>query len=160
MFFPNTIYVIWWSFHKMQWPWCKTFLRGDYTTRIGNFILYDNFLTNSLKFIKVYIIRKGILRGKHRVQKNILLCFQKCLYSMFTRAQNRHSLFIECIFFFFLKGWSQILTLILPGGSRIFPCRPKTKKKVTKAIEVIQTTSFAVIVKKKKWGYPPSDGVG
>ena len=27
-------------------------LRGDYTTRFGNFILYYNFLTNSLKFIK------------------------------------------------------------------------------------------------------------
>ena len=39
-------------------------LRGDYTTRFGNFILYYNFLTNSLKFIKVYIIRKGISQGR------------------------------------------------------------------------------------------------
>ena len=39
-------------------------LRGDYTTRFGNFILCYNFLTNSLKFIKVYIIRKGISQGR------------------------------------------------------------------------------------------------
>ena len=35
----------------------KLYLRGDYTTRFGNFTLYYNFLTNSLKFIKV--IRKN-----------------------------------------------------------------------------------------------------
>ena len=39
-------------------------LRRDYTTRFGNFILYYNFLKNSLKFIKVYIIRKGISQGR------------------------------------------------------------------------------------------------
>ena len=41
-----------------------TDLRGDYTTCFDNFILYYNFLTNSLKFIKVYIIRKGISQGR------------------------------------------------------------------------------------------------
>ena len=31
----------------------------------GNFILYYNFLTNSVKLIKVYIIRKGISQGRY-----------------------------------------------------------------------------------------------
>ena len=39
-------------------------LREVYTTRFGNFFFYYNFLTNSLKFIKIYIIRKGISQGR------------------------------------------------------------------------------------------------
>ena len=39
------------------------FLREDYTTRFSNFILYYNFLTNSLKLIKVYIIRRDFTRN-------------------------------------------------------------------------------------------------
>ena len=35
-------------------------LREDYMMHFGNFILYYKFLTNSLKVIEVYIIRKGI----------------------------------------------------------------------------------------------------
>ena len=42
----------------------KEYLRRDYATRYGNFILYYNFLTNSWKFIKVHIIRKGISQGR------------------------------------------------------------------------------------------------
>ena len=48
---------------KGKLPCCRN-LRGDYTMHFGNFILYYNFLTNSLKFIKVYIIRKGISQGR------------------------------------------------------------------------------------------------
>ena len=40
-------------------------LRGNYTTGLGKSILYCNFITNSLKYIKIYIIRKGILQGRH-----------------------------------------------------------------------------------------------
>ena len=38
--------------------------KGDDTTRFGNFIFYYNFSTNSLKFIKVYIITNGISQGR------------------------------------------------------------------------------------------------
>ena len=47
-----------------RWAYSISYLRGDYTTHFGNFIFYYNFLTNSLKFIKVYIIRKGISQGR------------------------------------------------------------------------------------------------
>ena len=42
----------------------NTLLNWNYTTRFGNFIFNYNFLTNSLKLIKVYIIRKGISQGR------------------------------------------------------------------------------------------------
>ena len=51
-----------WSFFPSP-KWAAS-LRGDYTMRFGNFILYCNFLMNSLKFIKVYIIKKGISQGR------------------------------------------------------------------------------------------------
>ena len=40
--------------------WPNQIFKGNYMTRFANYILNCNFLTNSLKFIKVYIIRKGI----------------------------------------------------------------------------------------------------
>ena len=73
-------------------------LRGDYTTRFGNSILYYNFLMNSLKFIKVYIIRKGISQGR------------QSWYYFFTKNQHfweNHKKHIFC-HFSFKTGYKKI----------------------------------------------------
>ena len=57
----DMIFVV--LFYHGYYP-ADNMLRGDYMTRFGNSILYYNFLMNSLKFIKVYIIRKGISQGR------------------------------------------------------------------------------------------------
>ena len=77
-----------------------SFLRfkGDYTTRFGNFILYYNFLKNSLKFIKVYIIRKGISQGR------------QLWYYFFTKNQHfweNHKKHVFC-HFSFKTGYKKI----------------------------------------------------
>ena len=73
-------------------------LRGDYTTRFGNSILYYNFLMNSLKFIKVYIIRKGISQGR------------QWWYYFFTKNQHfweNHKKHVFC-HFSFKTGYKKI----------------------------------------------------
>ena len=67
------------------------YLRGDYTTRFGTSILYYNFLMNTLKFMKVYIIRKGISQGR------------QSWYYFFTKNQHfweNHKKHIFWAFFF------------------------------------------------------------
>ena len=77
---------------RLHWYHCQLeILRGDYTTRFGNFTLYYNFLTNSLKFIKLYIIRKGISQGR------------QLRYYFFTKNQHfweNHKKHVFCHFSF------------------------------------------------------------
>ena len=82
----NSFYLISvWFMNFLLW------LRGDYTTRFGNFTLYYNFLTNLLKFIKVYIIRKGISQGR------------QFWYYFFTKNQHFWENYKKHIFAIFLS---------------------------------------------------------
>ena len=77
-------------------------LRGDYTTHFGNSILYYNFLMNSLKFIKVYIIRERISQGR---QSWYYFFYQKSTF--LRKSQKKNNVF--CHFSFktgYKKNWN------------------------------------------------------
>ena len=85
-------------------PFCTSVLRGNYTMPFGNFILYYNFLTNPLKFQKVYIFRKEIRKTKnHKFWEN----YKQFFLSFFFGTELQQSKIVKNYFFVDFFNWER-----------------------------------------------------